>query len=256
MSDDLHAIRRERRALRIYAAATTVISSLALLGAARAVQRSATFDSITVHKLVLADSDGTTRLVIANRQNYPPPVIRGKLLDPKQRHVSEAPVIMFYNRDGSEQGGLTWNGAHDANGGFQSAALTLDQLEENDNLILAYGERNGVHHAGLYGREQSQTTPLPDVAAAMNTAIARGRTAAEKDSIRKAFIAEHFEGNDRFSIGYASDGAAVRLADPEGRTRLVMMVDSTGHPKIQFLDEHGRVTREVTDAVTTSRRAP
>lgn len=256
MSDHLASLHKERRALRIYAAATTVISSLALLGAARAVQRSATFDSITVHRIVLADSDGTTRLVIANRQNGPAPIIRGKLLDPKQRNVTDAPVIMFYNRDGSEQGGLIWNGAHDAKGGFQRAALTFDQLEENDNLVLAYGERDGVHHAGLYGREQSQTTPLPDVAAAMNAAIARGRTVAEKDSIRKAFIAAHFAGRDRFSIGYASDGAAVRLADPEGRTRLVMMVDSTGHPMIQFLDEHGHVTREVTDRVTTSPRAP
>lgn len=247
MSDDLAFLRKEHRALRMYAAATTVISALTLVGAVHAIQRSATFDSITVHRLVLADSDGTTRLILANRQNYPAPIIRGKVLDPKHRNVSDAPVMMFYNRDGSEQGGFTWNGAHDAKGGFQRAALTLDQLEENDNLILAYGERNGVHHAGLYGSEQSQTAPLNEVIDSMNAAVARGRTAAEKASIRQAYGAAHFAGHDRFSIGYASDGAAVRLADPQGRTRLVMIVDSTGHPKIQFLDEGGHVVREFTD---------
>lgn len=247
MHTQLESERKTHRALRLYAAATTVISSLALLGAARAIQKTETFDTITAHRIVLADDDGTARLIIANRQHGPAPLIRGKLLDPKQRNVSDAPVIMFYNRDGSEQGGLTWNGAHDAKGGFQRAALTFDQLEENDNLLLAYGERAGVHHAGLYGREQSQTAPLNEVADAMNAAIARGRTPAEKDSIRKAYIAAHFAGHDRFSIGYAGDGSSVQLDDPQGRLRLLLMVDSTGQPRIRFFDEHGRVTREVTD---------
>lgn len=238
------SVHKQTRALRWYAALTTVISAVALLGAAKALQQSATFDAVTVHRINLVDNDGTLRLVIANRQNFPPPLIRGKPLDPKQRSVGDQAVFMFYNRDGSEQGGFRWDGAHNQAGGYQIAALSLDQLEQNDNLVLAYGERGGKHHAGLFGQEQPETTPLNVIVGAMDSAVAQGRTKAEADSIRKQFIARHFGGRDRFSIGYAADGASVRLSDPQGRLRLLLMVDSTGNPKMQFLDEHGRVTQE------------
>jgi hypothetical protein len=238
-------LRRQLRTLKWYAAATTAISALALIGATRAVLQSPSFDAVTVHRINLVDNDGTLRLVIANRQNFPSPLIRGKVLDPKQRAVGDQAVFMFYNRDGTEQGGFRWDGSHDQAGGHQLAALSLDQLEQNDNLTLAYGERGGTRHAGLYGQEHPDATALNVLAARMDSLVATGHTTAEKDSIRKRFVAQHFAGRDRFSIGYASDGSSVRLSDREGRLRLLMMVDSAGNPRIQFLDQRGHVTDEI-----------
>jgi hypothetical protein len=48
------SVRRELRALRIYAAATTAVAALALLGAANAM-RSASFDVLTVHRIDVVD---------------------------------------------------------------------------------------------------------------------------------------------------------------------------------------------------------
>lgn len=100
------SVHKQTRALRWYAALTTVISAVALLGAAKALQQSATFDAVTVHRINLVDNDGTLRLVIANRQNFPPPLIRGKPLDPKQRSVGDQAVFMFYNRTAANRAGF------------------------------------------------------------------------------------------------------------------------------------------------------
>jgi hypothetical protein len=37
----------------------------------------------------------------------------------------------------------------------------------------------------------------------------------------------------------------LRLKDREGRERLIARVDGDGNPVIEFLDEHGKVTREL-----------
>lgn len=42
--------------------------------------------------------------------------------------------------------------------------------------------------------------------------------------------------------------AIVRLADPRGRTRLRMLVDSLGSAQIEFLDTAGAVVRTVAAA--------
>jgi hypothetical protein len=39
--------------------------------------------------------------------------------------------------------------------------------------------------------------------------------------------------------------AIVNLADPQGRTRLRMLVDSLGNPRVEFLDEAGRVVTRI-----------
>ncbi len=54
-------VRRELRALRIYAAATTAVAALALIGATAAV-RSASFDVLTVHRINVVDHQGHPRM--------------------------------------------------------------------------------------------------------------------------------------------------------------------------------------------------
>lgn len=57
------SVRRELRVLRLYAAVTTAVAALALLGAANAM-RSASFDVLTVHRINLVDANpnGRTRM--------------------------------------------------------------------------------------------------------------------------------------------------------------------------------------------------
>jgi hypothetical protein len=41
------------------------------------------------------------------------------------------------------------------------------------------------------------------------------------------------------------DDTVVKLADKQGRTRLLLKVDGSGTPSVEFLDESGKVTRRI-----------
>jgi hypothetical protein len=54
------SVRRELRALRLYAIATTAVAAVALLGAATAM-RSASFDVLAVHRIDVVDANANSR---------------------------------------------------------------------------------------------------------------------------------------------------------------------------------------------------
>ncbi|MGQ0650630.1 MAG: hypothetical protein ACT4P7_24075, partial [Gemmatimonadaceae bacterium] len=70
---------------------------------------------------------------------------------------------------------------------------------------------------------------------------------AARDSALARFVAERPGGRARFAqrVDVGRDiarSAVVNLADPEGKTRIRMMVDSLGNPSLEFLDANGAVT--------------
>lgn len=224
------------------------ISVIALLTAATTAWRSESFDTITVHQVRVVDADGTLRLLLANQEHFPAGVVRGKPLDSKARSVGSAASMFFYNRNGSEQGALRWDGQQKSStvrDSYQYEALSLDQLEGNDNLILSYGEQDGGHGASLQGAEQPATTPLDTLNMQWDTV---GRTltdSAARRAAREKFRVAHYVGRSRFYIGYTRDQSAVRLSDAHGRARLELRVDKNGRPMIQFLDSLGVVVRTI-----------
>lgn len=251
------------RAFRFYvgfiiATSVVIVSSVvAILSAARALEHSGTLDSLTVHKIRVVDNDGTLRLLIANQEGFPSEgLIHGKPLNPHSRSVGSAASLFFYNRDGSEQGALRWDGRQKSGTNaspFQYGALTLDQLEANDNLVLSYGEQDGKHGADLSGFQQPQTTPLDTLLMQYDTVGHTTTDSLAKRRAREAFRHAHFDGHLRFRIGYDQERSEVVLGDAQGRPRLVMTVGADGTPKIQFLDESGKVVRELTGAESGTR---
>ncbi|MDP9123207.1 MAG: hypothetical protein M3N82_01155 [Pseudomonadota bacterium] len=80
--------------------------------------RSFTDVSLTTERLNIVAPDGTLRLVIANEQRFPPPIINGK---PLKRAVNPA-GLLFFNDRGDEVGGL----ALSEPGGGRLSALSFD----------------------------------------------------------------------------------------------------------------------------------
>lgn len=228
----------------IYSIAVTAVAVGASLGTTTVFEAKRSIDSLTVHRINVVDNDGTLRLLISNRENFPPDIVRGKVLDPKARIVSDQASFMFYNRDGSEQGGMRWDGTY-KDGGNQIFSLTMDQLEQNENLILVNGEDKGQRFAHLAGQSRPDPTALNLLDAQLDAAVAKGKTEAEKRQISHDFIAKHFLGQERFYIGYGADGSSLRLGDQNGKPRLVIRVNKEGNPTIQFLDASGHVTKEI-----------
>lgn len=232
------SVRRELRALRLYAAVTTAVAALALIGAATAM-RSAAFDVLTVHRINVVDANGTLRLAIFNKDTQPDVVLGGKSI--KGRTGPKNAGLLFYNDRGDEQGGLSFSGDM-ANGRVsQGALLSFDPWQQNDNVDLYFGQDgNGVEE----GLAFSQTDPRPlTFFLPRYEQIMKMPRGAERDAALKQLKAEGLGQRARLFAGVASDNRSkVVLSDEKGRARMQMQVAADGTASLQILDENGNVT--------------
>ena len=68
----------------------------------------------------------------------------------------------------------------------------------------------------------------------------------EQDAEWKKFFATHTGDANRIYLGRSPDkSASLRIKDEQGNDRLIIRVDAVGNPMIQFLDEGGKVSKEI-----------
>ena len=109
------------RLLAVYSALlTTLLAAFTLAGSAAAkVQR---FDEIDVHRINLREPDGTLRMVMSNHARLPGVIVRGKENPPVDRPYAG---MLFYNDEGTENGGLVFGGHRNASGEVVDAGVAL-----------------------------------------------------------------------------------------------------------------------------------
>jgi hypothetical protein len=232
------SVRRELRALRLYAAVTTAVAAVALLGAATAM-RSASFDVLTAHRINVVDANGTLRLAIFNKDSEPDVVMGGKSI--KGRQGPKTAGLLFYNDRGDEQGGLGFSG-HITNGRVhQGALLSFDPWQQNDNVDLYFGQDGNDVEEGL---ALSQTDPRPlTYFMPRYEQIMKMPPGAERDAALKQLRAEGLGQRARLFAGVGGDNRSkVVLSDQKGRARMQMQVAADGAASLQILDENGNVT--------------
>lgn len=200
------------------------------------------FDEISVNRLNIVEPNGRPRLILANSQRYPGLWFEGR----EYRHHSRSGGGMwFVNDDGDEVGGLTFR--NNAANRSASAGITFDQYKQDQTVSMLYSEANGQRQAGMrvWDRPDASIGPLME----MSDRAARAATPEERQRIRGEMQAwaqaNGGGGEERFFAGKIQQDAIVRLADAEGRPRLVMRVGADGQPSIEFLDEGGNVTRRI-----------
>jgi hypothetical protein len=204
--------------------------------------RVATFDEINVQRINIVEPNGRNRLVLANSARFPGLFMNGREY---RHHNRTGGGMLFFNDDGDEVGGLSFRS--DAAGRSASAGVTFDQYKQDQTVSMLYNEANGRRQAGMrvWDRPDYSIEPLVQ----MSDRAARATTDQERQRIRgemQAFAQSHGGGGaERFFAGKQQQDAIVRLADPQGRPRLVMRVGADGQPSIEFLDEHGAVTRRI-----------
>src|SRR5688500_12775084 len=92
-------IHKRLRMLEIYAAASLII--FAVLAFTEFTESQQKFTEITVERLNVADKNGQLRMVMANAERMPDPIINGKAFK-----TERTPGMIFYNGLGDENGGL------------------------------------------------------------------------------------------------------------------------------------------------------
>jgi hypothetical protein len=246
MDDALH---RELRRVKAYALFATALAGTLGLAAFQRQTHVTRFEEITVERINVVEKDGTLRLTISNRERKPDPVIGGTSY-PGLRSGNRAAGLLFFNDEGNETGGLSFSGRTTANGYFASGSIAFDQFNQNEAVIVSYGDQNGTRRAGLTVLDQPEGSIQPVAESLL--AISRLPDGPQKTErmarFREARRQRGEGGRTRLFAGKGADKeAVVMLTDPAGQPRLRLVVDSLGSARIEFLDATGRVTRALSD---------
>jgi hypothetical protein len=192
--------------------------------------------TIDVQRVNIREPDGTLRLVISNAARAPGIIVKGH----EQPHPTrQSAGFLFFNDEGTENGGLIFDGSRTPDGvAHSSGSLTFDRYEQDQIVQILGSEDGAVRSAGLIVNDQPEA-PFDFVA------MERARHlqgAAQHDE----FVKAHAGGVQRAFIGRAEDKSAeIVLRDKTGAKRLVLRVGDDGRAEIAFYDAKGAMTRKI-----------
>ena len=219
--------------LLIYSAILTLVLCLVLLSGATS-PRKASFDEIDVKRINILEPDGTVRLIIADKAHFPGLIVNGK----EYPHDRQTAGMLFFNDEGTENGGLIFGGMKDKAGNVQSwGHLSFDQYMGDQVMVLNAQEEEGKRHSGIQFVDEPDI-PMTEITDALLLAP------AQRDAKLKQLFGKN-PPEQRVYLGRTADGSsALQLKDAQGRDRIVMVVPPEGNPAMEFLDPQGIVVAQ------------
>jgi len=199
-----------QRFLAIYSGILTVVFAVTVLSGFALWNKTANFDQINARRINIVEPDGTLRMVISDHAKLPGIIVRGKET-PLDRPQAG---IIFYNDEGSENGGLIFGGKKDAKGEVVNSggSLSFDKYDANQTVQLAGVDDSEDRFAGLIVSDSHSGT----------------------DTRRRVWVGRDDDGN-----------ASVALMDTNGKKRILIEVKKDGTPSLTFLDADGKVVNRL-----------
>lgn len=220
---------KELRAWRIYGALSALALVVLAVSAFSVTRKRTTFGTITVQRINVVEPNGTLRMVISNRSRFPGVIVQGKQY-PFARHTAG---ILFYNDEGTENGGLIFGGRKNADGTESSYGhLSFDRYEQDQAFSLdAIQNRTGtLTRLAFIDRPKWPITDL------LRRPVSQWLH----------FLRTHPRSEPRLTMERARDGAVfLAVKDRQGRTRILIKVGSHGNPVIQLLGRSGNVIAQL-----------
>lgn len=210
--------------------------------------KSADFDQITVRRINVVEPDGTPRLVIAGKGEFPGSYFKGK--DYPRNDRSDSAGMLFLNDEGTENGGLIFGGHQSSDGKPHSFGhLSFDEYEQDQTLSMDTSQQGDDHFTSYRISDAGNGLLTPEFFEAFRKIRAMPE-GPERQKARAAVIAKyHLGGAARAELERLADkSVALRLRDPEGNTRILLRVAGDGTPTMQFLDTTGKVTQQWPEA--------
>lgn len=240
MSD---SIRRELRLIKGYAIVVTLLLGTLSVAAFRQSAQKTKFTEIDVERINIVEPDGSYRMVISNRPRSIGPVYKGK---PFGYPGGGRPGIIFFNDEGTENGGLTFTGRKREDGTYSSSVgMSFDQFNQDETLTLRYSDENGRKASAITIADRDNTRDIYDLVLQRDSINRMTDSTARNAALASLFGARNgvplaatrvYLGRDR------TKSALLNLYDPNGKPRLRLKVDSLGGASLEFLDEQGVVT--------------
>jgi hypothetical protein len=242
----MDTLTKQISSLRLYVVVLTVITIACLIalilllsGTRQTDERSTGHikaDEITVHRINIVEPDGRLALVISDHARQHPGAMNGKDLPARDRPAG----LIYFNEEGDECGGFTWDGTSKQNG----MILTADQYKNDQIMALYYQQDSGLTPSRSYGFRLWDRSDRFTVSQELNYVDSLQKlhdTAAYNkgiDTLRKQGLL----GVDRLFLGRTKDGlTGLFLRDSKGVPRLRICIGKENEPLIQTLDDQGRV---------------
>jgi hypothetical protein len=232
------------RFLAIYSAVLTIVF-VSTVACGVSAFRNPQFGIITARRVNIVEPDGTVRLTISNRADFPGAWIH-KVESPRPDR-RDAAGMLFMSEEGTEQGGLIWGAEQLPDGTIENHGhLSLDQYEENQIFALDAGQDGKDKFSRITISDQGDY-PVDEKRKAKDRI---GRLPADQqDAAWGQFFATHKHDVRRLVLGRSPDGSVgLSLSDSTGKPRIRLTVDSDGKSALQFLDDAGNVVNELSPA--------
>ncbi len=234
-------LEKEVRFLKIYAFIATLFCAVILLSAFTFQNKKQKFEEIDVERVNIVEKDGKLKMVISNAERQHPGIVDGKILP---REGGRPAGMIFFNERGDEVGGLTFRGD---TGEGQYNMLTFDKFRGDQTIAFQHLEsKDGDYFAGLSFNDENITTTdrIAKIEAIKKLPDEAARKAARAEMRDKGeFLV------NRLAIGKGRNKSAfISLSDAKGKERIAISVAADGTPKINFLDEAGKVIYTLPEA--------
>src|SRR5438093_4994857 len=139
-------LERDVRFLKRYAVLSTLAFGCVTI-AAFTREKPTTFDTIDVQRINVVEPNGKYRMVLSNRPRSTGPIYEGK---PFGYAGGGRPGIIFFNDEGTENGGLTFTGSMDPSGRYHASThMSFAQFNQDQVLNLDYSDDNGRRLTGF-----------------------------------------------------------------------------------------------------------
>ena len=220
-----------------YSGVLTAVFALTLFtGTVRG--RKTSFEEIDVQRINVVEPDGTIRLVLSGKALFPGILFKGKEYPHPNRKTAG---ILFFNDEGTENGGLIFGGAEDEKGHVSAFGhLSFDQYNQDQVFTIDASEDGANRKAGVSVWDRPEYS-IEEVIR-LTQRVKDLPEARQKEEVSK-FFASRESAHPRLYLGKSDNGSvSLRLNDRQGRERLIVEVAPDGSPAVRFLNENGKET--------------
>lgn len=230
-----------QRFLMIYAGVLTAVFAVTVLCGFVRTPGTMKLEQLDVQRINVHEPDGTLRLVISNADKAPGIIIKGKEYPHPNRKTAG---MVFYNDEGTENGGLIFGGEKAADGTKSSDGhLSFDAYEQDQTMAIESHQKGAERYTKLQFKDYPDYSILQEI---QLMASIKDLPQDQQKARLKAFLDKHGGPTTRMVLGRSPDSSVMlALSDPQGHPRIVMKVAPDGTPSLQMLDSAGKVTGEL-----------
>lgn len=231
-------LKRRLNLLTFYIVLSNIVFLLFFLTAFKNGERKENLDELTVKRINIVDETGKNlRMVISNESRQHSGIINGEKIPERQRQSG----MIFFNSFGDECGGLIYDG----NSTDAGLVLSIDKYRDDQIMQLQYMEdtKTSERKYGLqlwdYPKENSYSERIRKF-----SEIDKMQSNNERNQAYKKMRLDSLLMEERLFIGKDfNQYVGLFIKDRNGKPRIKIYIDENDNPKLEFLDNEGKIIK-------------